>query len=50
MYTLYSQLTSEQQKQELKEFNKKHHQDVINGKLCILCGMVLHNCLCSHED
>jgi hypothetical protein len=50
MYTLYSQLTPEQQLKELKEFDPKHHQDVIEGHLCVLCGMALHNCLCTHED
>ena len=50
MYTLYSQLSVEQQQSELKYFDVKHHNNVINGKLCVLCGMVLNNCLCNHID
>ena len=50
MYTLYSQLSVEEQQSELKYFHKNDHNNVINGELCVLCGMVLHNCLCSHTD
>lgn len=50
MYTLYEDLTLEEQEQELKEFDEKHHQDVKDGILCVLCGMALHVCLCSHDN
>ena len=50
MYTLYKDLSPEQQTKELKEFDKKYHIDIKDNKLCILCGMALHNCLCSHDN
>lgn len=50
MYTLYEDLTPEEQEKELKEFKEKYHDDVKKGKICVLCGAALHVCLCSHDD
>ena len=50
MYTLYEDLTEQQQVEELKEFEGCDHQAVIDGDICVLCGMVLYNCLCSHDE
>lgn len=50
MYTLYSNLSEEEQQKKLKSFDSKYHDLVKSDQLCILCGMALHNCLCSHED
>ena len=50
MYTLYKHLTKEQQQEELKHYDEKYHYDIKIGRLCVYCGMALHNCLCSHDD
>lgn len=50
MYTLYSDLSPEKQEKELKEFDPKDHKAVIDGQICVYCGMALHICLCTHEN
>ena len=50
MYTLYSELTPERQKEELDEFIDSCKPAVIKGDLCVLCGHALKKCRCPLEE